>query len=140
MQGQFPRKLDLDHLPPAEALKKLVTFTWHYYLDNPEFITLVNSANLHKAKHLEGSKRLRAATQSLIGLVENILNRGVEQGVFRKGVDPLQLNITISAVGYYYLTNRYTGKVLFERDYMDSRALEERLAFNVDTIMRLVAS
>ena len=48
------------------------------------------------------------------------------------------LNITIAAVGYYYLTNRFTGEILFERDYMDPEKLDERLEFNVDTIMRLV--
>ena len=130
--------LELDNLPPKQALEKLVVFTWQYYLDNPEFITLVNSANLHRAKHIKGSKRLPASSQKLIGLVAGILDRGVKQGVFRPGVDPLQLNITIAAVGYYYLTNRYTGAVLFERDYMTQDALAERLAFNVDTIMRLV--
>ena len=133
------QQLELDHLPPMKALEKLVTFTWHYYLDNPEFITLVNSANLHKAKHLKGSHRLRKATKNLIDLVERILDRGVREGVFRPAIDPLQLNITIAAIGYYYLTNRFTGKALFQHDYMNERALKERLAFNIDTIMRLVS-
>ncbi len=132
------QELELDDLPPRDALEKLVTFTWDYYLANPEFITLVNSANLHKAKHLEGSERLQEANRSLIDLVANILDRGVKDGVFRAGVDPLQLNITIAAVGYYYLTNRHTGAILFQRDYMTDNALSERLAFNLDTIMRIV--
>lgn len=130
--------LNLDDLPPQEALEKLVTFTWQYYLENPEFITLVNSANLHRAKHIVGSTKLPASSQRLNQMVQAILDRGVEEGVFRSGVDALQLNITIAAVGYYYLTNRYTGAVLFERDYMEPGALDERLAFNVETILRLV--
>ncbi|MEP1206378.1 MAG: TetR/AcrR family transcriptional regulator [Rhizobiaceae bacterium] len=130
--------LRLDDQPPREALEKLVVFTWQYYLDNPEFITLVNSANLHRAKHLVGSRRLPVASQKLVGLVEGILDRGVQEGTFRVGVDAVQLNITIAALGYYYLTNRHTGAVLFGRDYMSKEALDERLAFNVDTIMRLV--
>ena len=130
--------LKLDDLPPKDALETLVRFTWQYYLDNPEFITLVNSANLHRAKHIEGSKKLPEASQNLNGMVQGILDKGVEEGVFRAGVNALQLNITIAAVGYYYLTNRYTGAVLFQRDYMDKAALDERLAFNVETILRLV--
>jgi hypothetical protein len=55
-------------------------------------------------------------------------------------VDPVQLNITIAAIGYYYLTNRFTGAIVFERDLMAKDALEERLRFNIDTIMRLVAA
>jgi hypothetical protein len=58
--------------------------------------------------------------------------------VFRPGVDPVQLNITIAAIGYYYLTNRFTGSIVFERDLMDPAALEQRLQFNIETIIRLV--
>ena len=74
-----------------------------------------------------------------MNLVEKLLQRGVADGLFREGVDAVQLNITIAAIGYYYLTNRFTGKILFERDYMTQDALDERLAFNIDTVMRLVA-
>lgn len=130
--------LKLDDLPPRDALEKLVKFTWQYYLDNPEFITLVNSANLHRAKHIADSTKLPASSQRLNEMVQSILDRGVKDGVFRPDVDALQLNITIAAVGYYYLTNRHTGAVLFERDYMEPSALDERLAFNIETILRLV--
>ena len=73
-------------------------------------------------------------------MVKTILDRGVAAGVFREGVDPVQLNITIAAIGYYYLTNRFTGSIVFERDLMAKDALEERLRFNIDTILRLVAA
>jgi AcrR family transcriptional regulator len=132
------QKLDLETLPAAEALEKLVRFTWDYYLKNPEFITLVNSENLHKARHLKKSEVLKVASRKFVGMVQSLLDRGVEEGVFRPGIDATQLNITIAAIGYYYLTNRHTGSILFERDMMTPEALEARIAFNVDTIMRLV--
>lgn len=130
--------LDLEHLPAREALKKFVRFTWDYYLKNPEFITLVNSENLHKARHLKKSDRVGPAQRRLVGMVETILERGVAEGAFRPGIDPVQLNITIAAVNYYYLTNRFTGAHLFERDMMAKTALDARLDFNLETIMRLV--
>lgn len=132
------RALDLDRLPAREALENLVRFTWRYYLDNPEFITLVNSANLHRGRHLEQSGRIRDSSRRLVGMVREILDRGVREGAFRPGVDPVQLNVTIAAIGYYYLTNRFTGAILFERDFMAPEALDDRLAFNIDTVMRLV--
>ncbi|WP_127115933.1 TetR/AcrR family transcriptional regulator [Shimia sediminis] len=134
------KKLDLDALPPSEALESLVRFTWNYYLKNPEFITLVNSENLHRAKHIKTLPSLPNAMRGLVGMVENILKRGEDSGEFRKGIDAAQLNITIAAIGYYYLTNRYTGSFLFERNLMEKEALEDRLAFNVETILRLVRS
>jgi AcrR family transcriptional regulator len=130
--------LPLAELAPGEALERLVRFTWDYYLAHPEFISLVNSANLHKARHVRESARFRASGPPFVGLVKSILDRGVAAGIFRPGIDPIQLNITIAAIGYYYLTNRFTSGILFERDFMSESNLAERLAFNLDTILRLV--
>ncbi len=132
------QKLDLEALPPDEALERLVRFTWNYYLKNPEFITLVNSENLHRARHLKKSERIKIASRKFVGMMDGLLDRGVKEGVFRPGIDATQLNITIAAIGYYYLTNRFTAAIVFERDMMAKDALEERLAFNIDTVMRLV--
>jgi len=134
------QKLNLDHLEPREALERLVRFTWDYYLKNPEFITLVNSENLHRAKHLKKSEVVKVYNRRFLSMVSGILDRGVATGVFRPGVDPVQLNITIAAIGYYYLTNRFTGSIVFERDLMAKEALAERLAFNIDTVLRLVTA
>lgn len=130
--------LRLDELEPEAALARLVEFTWNYHHEHPEFLNLVNSANLHKARHLKGSRVLEAQRGPFIGLMQKILKRGVEQGVFRPGVDPVQLMITIAAISYYYFTNRHTGALVYSRDLMTPKALSERLAFNIETILRLV--
>ncbi len=132
------QKLHLDELEPEEAISTLVRFTWAYYLQHPEFLTLVNSENLHRAKHLKTSEVIRAVSGQFMQMVKQILDRGVTTGVFRAGIDPVQLNITIAAIGYYYLTNRFTGSIVFERDFMSPDNLNARLDFNLDTILRLV--
>ncbi len=129
------QKLQLDSLEPRQALETLVRFTWNYYLKNPEFITLVNSENLHRARHLKKSEAIKVVSRRFVNMVAKILERGEQSGVFRPGVDPVQLNITIAAIGYYYLTNRFTGAIVFERDLMDPAALEQRLQFNIETII-----
>lgn len=134
------QKLNLEALAPKDALVKLIEFTWTYYVNNPEFITLVNSENLHRAKHLKKSKVIEDISQKFVSMVGNLLQRGVDQGVFRPGVDPVQLNITIAAIGYYYLTNRFTGAIVYQRDLGSQDALNERLKFNIDTILRLVCT
>ncbi|QIG50495.1 TetR/AcrR family transcriptional regulator [Nordella sp. HKS 07] len=131
-------KLDLAGLPAEAALEKLVRFTWKYYLDHPEFLTLVNSENLHKARHLKTSQNIEAINRPLHGMVQDIIDRGVREGVFRSGIDEMQLNVTIAAVSYYYFTNRFTGAVVYKRDFMTPEALQARIDFNVDTILRLV--
>jgi AcrR family transcriptional regulator len=132
------QKLELDQTPPRDALVKLVRFTWEYYLKNPEFITLVNSENLHRAKHLKKSEVITVVSRRFVSMVKSLLDRGVADGIFRTGIDPTQLNITIAAIGYYYLTNRYTGAIVFERDLMTKEALDQRVQFNIETIIRLV--
>lgn len=132
------QKLHLEDLDPKAALEKLVRFTWEYYLKNPEFLTLVNSENLHRGKHLKKSEIVKASSRKLVSMVDALLERGIREGVFREGIDPVQLNITIAAVNYYYLTNRFTGSIIYDRDLMAKDALEGRIRFNIETIMHLV--
>ena len=132
------RKLKLSDMEPEAAVDKLVRFTWSYYLKHPEFLTLVNSENLHKARHVKKLPSVREANRAFVDQVQSIIDRGVEKGVFREGIDAVNLNITIAAVGYYYLTNRFTGAHLFELDLMDPDMLAKRLEFNLATIRRLL--
>lgn len=134
------RALGLETLPPLKALRTLVEFTWNYYLSNPEFITLVNSENLHQARHIAGNRLLRKLHKSYVESVADVLERGERDGVFRRGIDANQLCITIAAIGFYYLNNRHTSSVLFGFTFTNKRALDARLKFNLDTVMRLVVS
>ena len=132
--------LELDRLEPVEALQKLVIFTWSYYLEFPGFIRLVNSANLHKARHLMGSEVIHNTSRPFVARMKRLLSRGADDGVFRADIDAVQLQITIAGLGYHYLTNRFTGAIVYERDLMSPKALKARLAFNLDTVMRTVCT
>ncbi|MBU9135700.1 TetR family transcriptional regulator [Burkholderia multivorans] len=132
------QKLALDHLPPAEAVRTLVTFTWEYYLKHPEFMSLVNSENLHRARHVKKSRRFRELHRGFIDMLQRILDRGVASGEFRPGVDASQLHLTLAAIGYYYLTNRFTGEVIFGFDFVSKEALQKRLEFNIETIFSIL--
>lgn len=79
------RKLNLLELAPATAIRRLVEFTWTYYLENPQFLTLLNSANLHKARHLQESQRAREMNSPLIATLAEVLERGRSDGSFRGG-------------------------------------------------------
>jgi len=114
--------LDLESLDPPEAMIRLVDFTWRYFLDHPEFIHLVNSENLHRARHLAESAGVDELHNPLIFRIGTLLDRGVASGDFRAGVDPVQLYITIASLGYFYLSNAYTLGVVFSRDLLSARA------------------
>lgn len=129
------RGLDLEHSDPREALRRLVDFTWRYFVENPEFMTLLNSENLHKGRHVKRSRRVREMHSPLVGRLRAILRRGEKAGLFRAGVDPVQLYISIAGEGYFYLSNRYTLSRIFDRDLMDRRALAARARHNADMIL-----
>lgn len=132
------QQLHLTELPPADALRALTEFTWNYYLAHPEFLTLLNSANLHRARHLEGSQRARALNSPLIQTLAEVLERGRRDGVFRGGVDPMQLYISIAALSYFYLGNQHTLSAIFGRSLLSTRAKSERLSHICDVILGYV--
>ena len=119
--------LHLGDLDPAEGMRRLVTFTWEYYLRHPEFLTLLNSENLHRARHLRRSRHIAAMHSPLVAMLKRLLERGARKGEFRGGVDPVQLYISIAALGYFYLSNRHTLSTIFERDLLSARNKSERL-------------
>jgi len=129
------RALDLEHLEPRAALRRLVEFTWDYFLEHPEFLTLLNSENLHKGRHVRRSRRVPQMHSTLVETLRGVLKRGERSGVFRTGVDPVQLYISIAGEGYFYLSNRYTLAQIFKRDLMSKRALAERARHNSDMIL-----
>ena len=132
------RALDLEHLDPRAALERLVEFTWEYLLAHPEFTALLNSENLHKGRHVARSRRVRELHSPLVEMLRGILKRGAQRGLFRRGVDPAQLYISIAGEGYFYLSNRYTLSRIFGRDLMTKAALATRARHNRRMILDAV--
>ena len=132
------RSLRLEHLDPCEAVRRLVDFTWRYFVENPEFMTLLNSENLHKGRHIRRSRRVRELHSPLVGTLRAILRRGEREGFFRSGIDPVQLYISIAGEGYFYLCNRYTLSRIFDRDLMAPRALAGRARHITDMVLNAI--
>ena len=132
------RALHLETADPADAVRRLVAFTWKHYLAHPEFLTLLNSENLHRARHLKQSSRIREMNSPLIQTLGEVLERGRRDGVFRGGVDALQLYISIAGLAYFYLSNNPTLSTIFGRDLMAPKALSERLSHITEVVMGYV--
>jgi TetR/AcrR family transcriptional regulator len=129
------RALDLAHLEPELAIKRLVEFNFDYSRTHPEMISLINSENLHRARHLKASAKVRQLHSPFVKLIGDILKRGVAKGVFRPGLDPVEVYITIAAVGYFYLSNNWTLSAIFGRDLGTPAANRRRRRHNVDMIL-----
>ena len=129
------RSLQLEHLDPREALKRLVEFTWKYFLEHPEFMTLLNSENLHQARHLKKSRYARVLNSPLIETLGVVLERGRREGSFRPGVDPLQLYISIAALSYFYLSNNHTLSAVFGRNLATAATKRARVRHMTEVIL-----
>jgi AcrR family transcriptional regulator len=128
-------KLHLLDLEPPTAVRRLIEFTWDYYLRHPEFLTLLNSANLHRARHLAESKRARELNSPVIETLGTVLERGRREGTFRGGVDPVQLYVSIAGLSYFYLSNSHTLSAIFGRDLLAPKARSERLSHMTEVIL-----
>jgi AcrR family transcriptional regulator len=127
--------LHLDDLPPAQAMRRLVRFTFRYFVGNPHFIALLNSENLHRARHIRKSPRVKAINSPLIAALGRVLRRGRAAGLFRAGVDPLQLYLSIAGVCYFYFSNIHTLSTIFDHDLLARGALAARERHVVDVIL-----
>ena len=128
-------ELRLLDLPPIEAMRRLISFTFTYFIEAPHFITLLNSENLHKARHLRRSKRIRHMHSTLVALLAKLLDRGAADGVFRRGVDPVQLFITITGVGYFYFSNIHTLSTIFGRDFTAADEIATRHDHVIEVVL-----
>ena len=129
------RQLNLTQVEPTEAIRRLVSFTWNYYIEHPEFLTLLNSENLHRARHLKTSSKVRSLNSPLIEALGDVLERGGRLGVFRAGVDPVQLYISIASLSYFYLSNVHTLSTIFGRELLGTKAKVERLSHMTDLVL-----
>ena len=133
--AEAEKALDLDHLEPVEAVKKLIEFIWSYYIEHPEFISLINSENLHQAKYLKKSRKLAQLVSPVQDNIRAILQRGQEAGIFRGGIDPAEVYITLVALNYYYLSNRHTLSTVLARDLMSPIAKESHLRHATEVVL-----
>ena len=134
------KQLRLDDLPPDEAIRCLAEFTFDYHWKNPELAKLVVIENVHKGKNLARSETISSFNLSIIDAIAKVLRRGAEQGVLRRGVDPVELHMTVSALALFHVTNRYTFGTVFRRDMRSAEAAAQRKKEVVDIISRYVSA
>lgn len=132
------QRLHLDEMDPVQAIRQLVSFTWYYYLKHPEFISLLNSENQHNAEHLKKSARIQEMNSPLVHMLDTVLECGRRQGLFRAGIDPIQLYISIASICYFYLSNNPTLSAIFGRDLREPKAMAERLSHMTDMVLGYV--
>lgn len=129
------RVLDLDGVAPVEAVTRLAHFVWDYYRDHPELLRLINNENLHEARYLHKSTRIREMMSPIVAKLGNVLMRGQKAGLFRNDVDPLRFYVTLSGLGYYIVSNRFTLAATLGRDFTDTDERAEMVRMNTEVLL-----
>jgi AcrR family transcriptional regulator len=135
---EIESELQLEDLAPEDALRKLVGYTVEYQLAHPEFIRLVMTENIHRGEHLARSTAIQKLNIPAIEGLSNVYERGVACGVFRSGLDPVDLHMSISALSVFNVANRHTFGLIFQRDLESTTALIARRDNIIEMVVRYV--
>ena len=127
--------LDLDPLPPLAAVRRIVEFTYDYYLSHEGFVRLVVAENQARGRHLRKSTAMRTLHRPIIDRLARVLERGAAAGVFRGGLDPIEVHKTIAALGIFNVTNRHTFGAIFQRDMGSKGDLGRRREIVSDVVL-----
>ncbi|MBO9514199.1 MAG: TetR family transcriptional regulator [Variovorax sp.] len=130
--------LDLDASRPVESLTAVIRFVLGYYRRNPEFVTLLNTENLHKGRHIAKSLRASEYSSRAIAIIQEIMASGVAQGLFRADVAPRDLYLLIASTGYFYMSNRHTLSAFLGETLEAPEALAHWEDFVIETVLRTV--
>jgi len=110
------RGLELDHLPPIDAIRRIVEFTYDYYVGHEYFVRLVVAENQAKGRLMKRSATLRNVNRPIVEMLSTVIARGQADGSFRRDLDPIDIHMAIAALGMFNVTNQYTFGTLFQRD------------------------
>jgi AcrR family transcriptional regulator len=130
--------LELDNDKPVDSLMAVVSFVLTYYRKNPEFVTLLNSENLHRGKHIGKSLRAGEYSSPAIAVVDQVLRCGVEQGLFRPDLRAGDVYLLIASTGYFYQSNRYTLSAFLGESLDAPDAVAHWEAFVKQVVLRTV--
>jgi TetR/AcrR family transcriptional regulator len=130
------RKLNLEGLPPERAIKKLIESSFDHLALHPDFIVLLNDENRNGARHVRASLKVEDMHSPLVSMVSKILGQGVRAGIFRKGIDPVHLYISIAGLSYFFFSNTPTLSAIFGKDLASAAAKRARRKHVVDLVIQ----
>lgn len=132
--------LQLAELPPDEALRQLIGTTFDHDEQNPDFVRLVSIENIHHAMHMRRSSEIADLNVSVIRTVQDIVDRGLRTGVFKRPADAIDVHMLISAFCFFRVSNRYTFGTIFQRDLSDPATYGRHKMMITDAVLSYLQS
>lgn len=130
---------DFRGLAPADALRRLVELTFDHHANHPEFVRLVSTENINEARVVAASPTIRTRNATVLGILGAILEHGAREGLFRQGLDALDVHLLISSFCFYRVSNRHTLRAIFGRDLRAPDVVAAHRRMITETVLRYVA-
>ena len=134
------QRIDFAHLPPVEAITRIVEFTYNYYVTHEDFVRLVVAEIQARGRHLRRSAAMRKLNRPIIDALGGVLSRGQAQGIFRKDIGPLDVHMAIAALGMFNVTNQFTFGAIFQRAMGAKGDVAHRRRMVVDIVLGWLTS
>jgi len=131
--------LDLSKWSPEHGMRHLVSFTFQHFKDHPWFIRLVINENIHEAEYLKKLDNIATMHPPLLKQIDELLKRGEKIGVYRAGIDPMDLYMMIASLGFFYFSNAHTLGFVFSQDFLAADSIDRWEQHMIDVIMRYLA-
>jgi len=133
------KDLELDHLSPADAIRRIVEFTYDYYVEHEYFVRLVVAENQARGRHMNRFPSLRAVNRPIVVMLGAVIARGQADGEFRADVDPIDAHMAIAALGMFNVTNQFTFGAIFQRAMGAKGDLGRRRRMVADMVLSWLA-
>lgn len=131
-------ELHLQDLEPEQALRRLVAFTFDHHLNHENYIRLVMSENINRGQFLAQSQHIQELNVPAIAAIRHLYERGVASGVFRPGLDPVDIHASISALSFFNVSNRHTFGLIFKLDMRSPAYIAHRRDSVIDMVVRFL--
>lgn len=131
-------QVDIETGTAVEALRRLIEHDVHYHSEHSELVRLVMNENIHRAEHLKQIPDLPSGNRKVIDILARIIARGEAEGSFRKGIDPVELHLNMTALSFYNVSNQFTFAQNFGVDMTSPEAVERRAKQAADIIIAWV--
>ena len=136
------QKLGLENLPPVEALVQLVKWSVRYHVEHADFMRIICMENMQRGKWLLASGDLKRLNKSALSLLEQILHRGQELGIFQPELEARDVHRLISSFSFYQVSNFYSFNSLYLEgplpDIDDEALIRHHSELAVKSILRFV--
>lgn len=129
-------RMNLTALEPREAIRRLVEFTFDHHDQNVDFVRIVSIENIHNAEYVKRTETIKAMNSKILEGLGETLRRGAELGLFREGLEPLDVHLLINSFSFYRVSNRHTFSEIFQIELSDEAIKRRHREMICESVLR----